>query len=194
MKKNKVWVWVNRIVTTLLFVLLLSVATLVIASRISGGEPSLFGYQLKTVLSGSMEPSIKTGSIIAVKPGGDMTRFQENDVITYRTEDGKLITHRIIEVITNESGTMYRTKGDNNETADNELVLSPNIVAEYTGFTIPFVGYFSEFAKSKNGNLFLLIIPGILIFVGAMISMWRTVTKLEKQQKNSQTPPIDEAS
>lgn len=34
------------------------------------GEPQVFGYQLKTVLSGSMEPEIKTGSIIAVKPGG----------------------------------------------------------------------------------------------------------------------------
>ena len=59
---------------------------IVISSKTSEGAPQILGYQLKTVLSGSMEPGIKTGSIIAVKAGGDMTRFQENDVITFVQE------------------------------------------------------------------------------------------------------------
>lgn len=161
----------------MLFLLLVIVGSMVLVTKLSGGEPQVFGYQLKTVLSGSMEPGIQTGSIIAVKPGGDMTRFKENDVITYKESNGKLITHRIIEVIHSGDKVLYRTKGDNNNTADINPILSENVVAEYTGITIPYAGYFTNFAQSKNGA-FLLLIPGIVIFLFSIISIWRTLASL----------------
>lgn len=155
----------------------------VISSKISGGSPELFGYQVKSVLSGSMEPGIKTGSIIAVKTGGDMKRFKENDIITFVEENEKLITHRIVEVVNNDGTTMYRTKGDNNNAPDLNLVHPSNVIAEYKGFTIPYIGYFAEFASSKNGILVLMILPGIIIFVASVISLWRTVAQIEKNSK-----------
>ncbi|MYL61568.1 S26 family signal peptidase, partial [Virgibacillus halodenitrificans] len=66
MKRRVVMKWVNRLVSTILMVLLITVAGIVLSTKLSGGEPQVFGYQLKTVLSGSMEPGIQTGSIIAV--------------------------------------------------------------------------------------------------------------------------------
>lgn len=66
-KKEKTMKWINNIVSGILMILLISVATVVVISKASGGEPQLFGYQIKTVLSGSMEPDIQTGSIIGVK-------------------------------------------------------------------------------------------------------------------------------
>ncbi|GIO26449.1 signal peptidase I SipW [Ornithinibacillus bavariensis] len=177
MNKKKVFKWFNNILTGMLFLLLVIVGSMVLVTKLSGGEPQIFGYQLKTVLSGSMEPGIQTGSIIAVKPGGDMTRFKENDVITYKESNGKLITHRIIEVIHSGDKVLYRTKGDNNNTADINPILSENVVAEYTGITIPFAGYFTNFAQSKNGA-FLLLIPGIVIFLFSIISIWRTLASL----------------
>ncbi len=62
-------------ITVVLYAVLFMMIFVVVSSKASGGEPQFFGYQIKTVLSGSMEPGIQTGSIIAVKPGGDMTRF-----------------------------------------------------------------------------------------------------------------------
>lgn len=177
MNKKKVFKWFNNILTGMLFLLLVIVGSMVLVTKLSGGEPQVFGYQLKTVLSGSMEPGIQTGSIIAVKPGGDMTRFKENDVITYKESNGKLITHRIIEVIHSGDKVLYRTKGDNNNTADINPILSENVVAEYTGITIPYAGYFTNFAQSKNGA-FLLLIPGIVIFLFSIISIWRTLASL----------------
>lgn len=160
---------------------------MVFVTKVSGGEPSLFGYQLKTVLSGSMEPGIKTGSIIAVKPGGDMTRFIEGDVITFREKDETLITHRVVEVIQSGENTLYRTKGDNNNGVDLEPVLSDNIVAHYTGFTIPYIGYITSFAQSKNGA-FLLIIPGILLLAYSGFTIWRSLASLDLSQKNQGLP------
>lgn len=188
--KKQVMKWTNRIATSLLFVLLISVALMVTITKVSGGEPKFFGYQLKTVLSGSMEPGIQTGSIIAVEPGGDMTRFTENDVITYRNDEQTLVTHRIVEVIQSGEHTMYVTKGDNNNAADLNPVLSENVVAEYSGFTIPYVGYIVNVAQSKNGA-FLLIIPGLLLLMYATFTIWTTLTKLEVAQKEKTSKPVE---
>lgn len=171
--------WMNNIATGVLFLLIISVAVMVMITKFSGGEPQVFGYQLKTVLSGSMEPDIKTGSIIAVKPGGDMTRFQENDVITFQDEDQKLVTHRIIEVVQSGENMLYRTKGDNNNSPDANPVLSDNVVAVYTGMTVPYIGYLINFAQSQNGA-FLLLIPGLLLLVYAVYTIWKALSDLEK--------------
>lgn len=178
--------WVNNILTTILILLFIGVAALVISTKISDGEPQAFGYQIKTVLSGSMEPGIKTGSIIFVKTGGDMTRFKENDIITFMQKDDKLVTHRVTEVIQNGDQVMYRTKGDNNEEEDLEPVQSSNVVAEYTGITIPYVGYVADFASSKIGILSLVILPGVFLLLYSVFSIWKTIRLIERQMKGKQ--------
>lgn len=174
---------VSNLITFLLFLLLILMLFLVISSKAAGGEPQIFGYQLKTVLSGSMEPGIQTGSIIVVKPGGDLTRFKEGDVITFKEEENMLITHRITEVIKSGEHVMYRTKGDNNNAEDMNPVLSENVVAEYAGITIPYVGYFIDFAKSKNGSALLLILPGILLIGYAAFTIWQIISSIDKRAK-----------
>lgn len=158
---------------------------IVISTKASGGEPQIFGYQIKTVLSGSMEPEIKTGSIISVKPGGDMERFEVGDIITFFQEKDVLVTHRITEVINSGENVMYRTKGDNNIKEDLNPVLSENVVAVYADFTVPYLGYFIEFAKSKNGSAVLMILPGILLFSYSIFTILTTISRLEKQVKQS---------
>lgn len=180
-KKSKMMKWVNNIVTGILMLLLICLASVVVISKASGGEPQFFGYQLKTVLSGSMEPGIQTGSIIAVKPAEDKTSFKEGDVITFQEEE-ILVTHRITEVIKNGDSVLYRTKGDNNDAEDMNPVLSENVVAKYNGFTIPYVGYFNSFAQSKSGA-FLLLIPGLLLLLYSCFTIWQALSALELTQK-----------
>lgn len=168
---------VNHITTFLIFVLLITTAVMVISFRASGGEADLFGYQFKTVLSGSMEPGIKTGSIISIEKGGDMTRFERGDVITYRTPESMLITHRIAEVI--GDGEQYITKGDNNEEADSEPILARNVVGKYTGFTVPYIGYAMNFASTSKGAAMMLILPGLLLIGYSVITIWRVLQQLD---------------
>ncbi|WP_100012705.1 signal peptidase I SipW [Lentibacillus sediminis] len=168
---------ISSITTFLLFVLLIATALMVISFRASGGEADLFGYQVKSVLSGSMEPEMQTGSIIAIKLGGDMTRFEKGDVITFRNADNILITHRVDQVM--EGGEQYITKGDNNEEADSEPVIAQNIVGTYTGFTIPYVGYAMSFANTPEGAALLLILPGLMLFGYSVVTIWRVLGRLE---------------
>ena len=175
--------WISNIVTFLLFVLLIMMIFLVIAAKSSGGEPSLFGYQLKTVLSGSMEPEIKTGSIIAVKSVTAKTNSKTGDVITFVQPEQQLVTHRIVEVIGSGEQAQYITKGDNNAHVDSEPVMAQNVVAEYSGFTLPYVGYFIEFAKSQKGTAVLLIVPGLLLLLYAGVQIWSAIKAIENHSK-----------
>lgn len=180
-KKEKTMKWINNIVSGILMILLISVATVVVISKASGGEPQLFGYQIKTVLSGSMEPDIQTGSIIGVKLAEEKNDFKKGDVITFQEED-ILITHRITEVVESGDSVLYRTKGDNNNAEDMNPVISENIVAQYTGFTVPYLGYFVNFSQSKNGAL-LLLIPGFLLLIYSAYTIWTVLSVIELRPK-----------
>lgn len=176
---------ISNIVTAILFVNLILMAFLVISSKASGGEPEVFGYQLKTVLSGSMEPTFLTGSVIAVKPLDleERRNLQKGDVITFMESEDKLITHRVMGSTASGEHVMYETKGDNNNAADMNPVLSDNVLAKYTGFTIPYVGYFIDFAQSKEGSAILLIGPGILLLAYAGFSIFQALREIDPKTK-----------
>ncbi|WP_026703036.1 signal peptidase I SipW [Salibacterium aidingense] len=189
---KKLLTLMSSTVTFLLFAALLCMIIIVISSKASGGSPSAMGYEMKSVLSGSMEPTFQTGSIIAIEPTEENgTEYQEGDIITFQQDRDTLVTHRITEV--NESGSqvIYKTKGDNNDAADMEPVLNSNVVGQYTGFTIPYAGYFIDFANSPTGALVLLIVPGIIIFLYGILSIWRELRKLETKTKtdSAEEPP-----
>ncbi|MBY0122947.1 signal peptidase I SipW [Bacillus sp. S/N-304-OC-R1] len=180
---------ISNIITTVLFINLIIMAILVISSKASGGEPQVLGYQLKTVLSGSMEPTFLTGSIIAVKPldKAERENLQKGDVITFMEGEDKLITHRIMDVTKSGEHVMYETKGDNNNAADMNPVLSDNVTALYTGFTIPYIGYFIDFAQSKEGSAILLIGPGVLLLGYAAFSIMQALRELDPKSKDKDT-------
>lgn len=169
-----------------LIILLVGVAGLVISTKLAGGEPQIFGYQIKTVLSGSMEPSIQTGSIIAVKSleSSEKQNLKVDDVITFMETQDKLVTHRIIDVKQTADSVLYTTQGDNNNGPDREPVLAENVVASYEGFTIPYAGYIASFAQSPNGSLAFLVLPGILMVGYSFITIMMAIRKMDVKQDN----------
>jgi len=70
--------------------------------------------RLLVVKSNSMYPNLEKNDTILIKK---CNNYKVNDIITYSYED-YLITHRIIEK--NNEG--FITKGDNNNSQDNDLV------------------------------------------------------------------------
>ena len=71
------------------------------------------------VVSGSMEPTIEPKEMIIIK---EKAEYNKDDVITYKDNSGKFITHRIVEV----NGEHFRTKGDSNLEVD-DLIEIQNI-------------------------------------------------------------------
>ena len=124
-----------------------------------------------------------TGSVIAVKPVNNPTDLKKGDIITFKIDQQNLATHRITEVLHQKGSILYRTKGDNNKSSDLDPVLSQNVVDKYSGFTIPYLGYFQEFAKSKNGALLFLILPGILLLIYSIISILKALKEIDRSSK-----------
>lgn len=111
-------------------ILLLGVLISVTISKYSGETPQLMGYQVYRIMSGSMSPTLKTGSVIISKTPIDKSKLKVGDIITFKHK-GATITHRIIEVVKSE-GTLYRTKGDNpNNSPDIDLLLPEEVKAVF---------------------------------------------------------------
>lgn len=182
MRGRKIGNIINIVITTLLYTVLISAMAIVVSMRMSGADVSLIGYKVKTVLSGSMEPGIQTGSIIAIKEPEPNYTFEKNDVITFITEEEKIITHRIDEVRKDDGS--YVTKGDANDAADLEPVRQENIIGIYTGLTIPYLGYVSTFVNSKEGLALLLILPGIGLIFYSVVLITKTFMKLDTTNNN----------
>ncbi|MFJ7725895.1 signal peptidase I SipW [Neobacillus sp. NPDC097160] len=178
--------WAGRISSIIIYGLLICMVITVISTKINGGTPKIFGYEIMTVLSGSMEPGIKTGSIIAVKPVSNTASLQKGDVITFKAADNPntLITHRIIKIQKEKDSVQFITKGDNNDTKDRSPVITEKIVGVYSGFTLPFVGRLLAFIQSTNGAIFLMIVPGVLMILSSVISLWKAISQVESKESN----------
>ena len=102
-------------------------------------DVELFGYKVYIVLTGSMKPEINPNDLVIVKRPSQ-NNLQVGDIITYSI-GGKntTVTHRIIQIINENGQNYYKTKGDNNNTEDTELVKYENIQGVYA-FKISKIG------------------------------------------------------
>ncbi len=148
--------------------------------RISGN------LKLFVVQSGSMEPAIKTGSLVAVIP---MEKYRENEVITFSTDPAgepskskTIISHRIVSVLDQPGRISYQVKGDANRTVDPEPVLPKQILGKAV-FSIPFLGYPVAFAKTQTGLIVLIVIPATLIVYGELLNIKKEIAGLWRKYK-----------
>ncbi len=114
-KKPSVFRTVRRAFYLLIVAALLFTLGKIWITRLNGGVPDLFGYQIYVVETGSMEPTLPVGSTILVRALRDGETPQVGDVVTY-SHISDTVTHRIIELVTGDDGVLrYQTKGDNPE-------------------------------------------------------------------------------
>lgn len=124
--------------------------------------PALFGLDFHTVLSGSMEPTIKTGAMAVMKKI-TVEEVQIGDIIGFKMEGVDIpICHRVIEILETEEG--FVTKGDANEEPDTWVVKPENLEGRVV-FHITGVGYIAKFIKTPYGFGLLIGLPAFLIIV-----------------------------
>lgn len=127
----------------------------------------LGGYKSYLIQSGSMEPSIMTGDIIIIHQTG---QYNKNDVITFKNEEGRIITHRIIEINNKGEDIFFVTKGDANRSEDEGVVFPTNILGKVI-YVIPKLGFLVAFSKSLPGLIILIAIPALALIIGEVIKI-----------------------
>lgn len=121
--------------------------------------PSVFGYHPLIVLSGSMEPTYRVGSVLYYREV-KAEEIKEGDVITFEIE-GKVVTHRVIQI---EEGE-YTTQGDANESPDGKKVYYEEIKGKVSNSSIPYVGYYIEIVNEHKSVVAIAIIILVLEFL-----------------------------
>ena len=188
MKKNKVFRIIklikNIICWTLIAVL---VFTLVVffMSRINGSTPSVFGYSIFRVSSGSMEPELMVGDIILDKTVDNPEDLKVGDVITFKSSDygDMLVTHKVIKAPYEENGKlMLQTKGIANEVED-----KPICVDNVKGIMICKVDYLDTVYNVflAPWGLLILIALIVIIFFDEIITIVKILTNNDKSVKDA---------
>lgn len=152
----------------LAFLVLVAVVTAISALNLPGG------LKLYVVQTGSMAPTIPTGSIVLVKP---QSSYKPGEVITFGSPQ-KSFTHRIVEVL--ETG--YITKGDANPSADSNPVEKGKVLGRVI-FSAPLLGYPVAFAKTVLGLILLIVVPATILIYSEALILKKEVRKVIKKRK-----------
>lgn len=135
---RRVFKMISSMIFAMIFSLLLFVLVSIWYDRSQGITPSILGYQIYRVETGSMIPTFPIGSVIICKEYDGESQLEIGQVVTFSRGD-KIITHRVIEILDSQNGVVYRTKGDNPENdPDLELLTKDNIIALYK-WNVPFL-------------------------------------------------------
>ena len=108
----------------LVLLVTLCIYTFVVTDLMKKDYANVFGYTYFVVASGSMSGTIEVDDIIFVKITKNV---KEGEIVTFKSEDGAIITHRLIS----KEGNNYITKGDVNNVTD-EVVTKDQIIGKVT--------------------------------------------------------------
>ena len=140
------------------------------------GEAYKPAFSLYTILSPSMEPNIKVYDVIFDMNVDSPEDIKEGDVITFISTatltKGMTITHRVVQVIQDENGYSYMTKGDNNLANDGAAVPFDNVLGKVL-FKIPQLGRVQEFLGTKGGWLIVVVIPALIVIISDILKIFR---------------------
>jgi signal peptidase len=161
---------------TLLITVVVAVAFLFLGTKVD-----LFGYQVKVVQSGSMEPAIGVGSVVIIT---ETNAVAIDDVITFGEDTATKIpiTHRIVAEKIQNGETVYVTKGDANENTDPGVVAASDIIGE-VWLTIPYVGHVVEFVRTPLGYGLLVGIPALVIVFDELADIVWEVRKYRARKR-----------
>ncbi len=135
--------------------------------------PYALGGRSYTVMSGSMEPRIHTGDVVAeeqIAPrdmrSGDIVTFEDPDV------DGRMITHRVRSTREHDGVVSVVTKGDANNTVERWTIPVDGELGRVR-YRVAHVGYALAFTRTPTGKLALIVVPALLLGLLELRRIWR---------------------
>lgn len=141
--------------------------------------------QLLTVLSGSMAPAIKTGSLVVIKPAAE---YRVGEIVTYQlAEQGDYFTHRVVKIKESENQKFLITKGDANQEPDNQPVPLAQVKGKVL-FSLPWLGYVVSYAQTSVGLMVVIILATVVVY-REILTIKKEILTLWQKRKNERKMP-----
>ena len=191
--KHRVLTIVGAVLCVILIPILIINITLIIKSYTNADEvPKIGGYCPLIVLTGSMDPEIKSGDLIICKQI-DSKEVKADDVIAFfdpESSSNSVLTHRVVELVDEDGTLSYRTKGDANNTEDRSLVPADSLVGIYR-FRIPGAGNVAMFMQTPAGLIVCVVIP-LALLIGYDLLRRKRYEKKNQQDTDALLAELNE--
>lgn len=177
-----------KIISSAIFVILVIIIIVILAyvirvkylaSQNRLGEVNVNFY---TILTQSMVPTIDAGDVVVCTKNKD-NKYKNGDIITYSSDlnGGINITHRIKESYVVNNKYSYKTKGDNNSTADSQIVKGERVLGKVV-LRIPKVGFFQQYLVQKHRWIAIIVIPCLGVIIYDVLQMVKGMRKKEDEE------------
>lgn len=145
-------------------------------------------FSIYTVVSGSMEPTIKVYDVIVNTKITNIDEVSVNDVITFistsQVNKGMTVTHRVIGTKKLDDGsTCLITRGDNNIQEDSACVKKENIIG-VTKAVIPGFGKVQMILANRFGWLLIVIVPSLYVIIKDILKILNLSKEIKNDEKN----------
>lgn len=180
--QSKVKKILSAVLTAILVLLVIGGVALVIHVK-TAKDPSVFGYSVYTVATGSMTPALRVGDVILVKKVTDPKELQKDDIITFYgqgKQSGKIITHRIISEGVESDGTI-RTCGDANYGLADDPIGFEHVIGKMVKKSGALYFLHSAFS-SKIGFVLIVFLPLLVLLIIQVVNFARAC-KMDKDGK-----------
>ena len=156
----------------------------VIGAKMRGEVPSVFGYSVVNIVSGSMEDEIPRNSYILLKKV-DPSEIKKDDIICFYSTDPSIYgipnTHRVAkDPIITDTGIEFVTKGDANPENDKYNAHGDRLVGVYVK-NLDFLTSFSDFL---SGPSIFFVILGLQFCMIAFVAYGMVKSKMNKENLN----------
>lgn len=174
-KALKVGRIIKNIICWTLIAVLTAAIVIFMTTKISGGTPTVFGYSIHRIVSGSMEPTLEIGDVILSTEVKDTSDVHVGDIVTFQGDsrfDNQKVTHRVL-VSSYDDGKgniVIVTKGDANAIDDGEINFS-DVESKFVA-KVSFLSDIYNFFFSPWG-LIIFIFLLLLIFFDEILNIIR---------------------
>lgn len=118
--------------------------------------PSFWGHKPLVVISSSMEPTLKVGSLLYYHEQ-ELDKFNKDDILVYYSKH-HIISHRLVERV--DGG--FITKGDANPSNDSLVINNSQVLGKGTQWCIPYLGLYADFIYTHK---YILVVTIVILII-----------------------------
>lgn len=155
----------------------------VITQILTTGYVTINGYSMFKVVTGSMEPTISTNSLLICE-SISIEDVQVNDIVCFKSTNpmmlGEIVTHRVIAIDEVNEIIRLTTKGDANTIEDALFVTHNNLIGKVTWYSQDknLIAQMVSFMSGSMGFLGCIVFP---ILMASTLVLRESVKSIKKE-------------
>lgn len=157
-----------------------------------GKPPSIGGFTLLRITTGSMAPTYEIDTLLLVQKT-EPSSIRKGDVISFYSSDpvldGAVNTHRVTEIQKNGDQYVYTTRGDGNNVEDPYPVESGQLVGKVIWSSV-ILGKIARLVSNPLIFIPVILVPLAIILLG---NFFQTIALARKIAKEEEEKAIQEA-